>query len=206
MNKNQDTKQRIIEAAIKEFAFKGFGGARMDTIAREAQINKAMLFYYFTSKENLYNTIITDVVGQYINHIKSLLKPSLSPEKMLEQLPRIVITFFSKKLYFIRIVGVELLNNPENITSIMSPLIRGYIIDGPFIISKMVNTWYKMGLISEKDPVHFMMNIMSLCMGSFVARPMVEGIFKQETKDEQQYIEQRINSIINVLKNGMLTR
>ena len=204
MKKNKDTKERIMEAALIEFAGNGFGGARMDAIAKSAEINKAMLFYYFTSKENLYQTVITDVLKQYLSHVQKLLSPTLSPEKLLEQFPNIIVTFFSQRTNFIKLIGIELLNNPQNVTSVISPFINGNIIDPAKIISKLVDVWYKKGLISENDPVHFMMNIMSLCLGSFIARPMVEAVFDIKFEDDQAYFEKRIQSIVNVLKNGML--
>lgn len=52
------TKEKIIEAAYKEFAEKGFDGARMQKIAERAKINKAMLHYYYKDKETLYETVI----------------------------------------------------------------------------------------------------------------------------------------------------
>jgi len=47
----QQTQQRILEAAVQEFAGKGFAGARVDVIARRARINKRMLYIYFGDKE-----------------------------------------------------------------------------------------------------------------------------------------------------------
>jgi TetR/AcrR family transcriptional regulator len=49
---------RILEAALKEFAAKGFDGARVDTIARRARINKRMLYHYFGDKEGLFREVL----------------------------------------------------------------------------------------------------------------------------------------------------
>ena len=48
------TRTRILSAALKEFAAKGFAGARVDNIARRAAINKRMLYHYFGDKEGLF--------------------------------------------------------------------------------------------------------------------------------------------------------
>jgi TetR/AcrR family transcriptional regulator len=48
----------ILAAAAREFAERGFGGARVDRIARRARVNKAMLYYYFKSKQSLYRTLL----------------------------------------------------------------------------------------------------------------------------------------------------
>jgi TetR/AcrR family transcriptional regulator len=52
------TKAAIVDAALKEFAELGLAGARMDEIARAAGVNKALLYYYFQSKEHLYEGVI----------------------------------------------------------------------------------------------------------------------------------------------------
>src|SRR2546423_15054537 len=52
------TQQRILQAAFKEFAAKGFSGARVDGIARRASINKRMLYHYFGDKEALFREVL----------------------------------------------------------------------------------------------------------------------------------------------------
>ncbi|MGA2280118.1 MAG: TetR family transcriptional regulator [Verrucomicrobiota bacterium] len=52
------TRERILSAALKEFAVKGFAGARVDTIARRAAINKRMLYHYFGNKEHLFREVL----------------------------------------------------------------------------------------------------------------------------------------------------
>src|ERR1043166_4697356 len=52
------SRERILVAAFKEFAAKGFAGARVDTIARRASINKRMLYHYFGDKEALFREVL----------------------------------------------------------------------------------------------------------------------------------------------------
>ena len=52
------TRERILTAALKEFAAKGFAGARVDLIARNAAINKRMLYHYFGNKEHLFREVL----------------------------------------------------------------------------------------------------------------------------------------------------
>lgn len=52
------TQERILQAAFKEFAAKGFAGARVDGIARRASINKRMLYHYFGNKEGLFREVL----------------------------------------------------------------------------------------------------------------------------------------------------
>ncbi len=58
------TQGRILEAAFKEFAAKGFAGARVDAIARRAQINKRMLYHYFGDKEALFRSVLRRKISE----------------------------------------------------------------------------------------------------------------------------------------------
>src|SRR3954447_24742256 len=58
------TRDRILAAALAEFAAKGFAGARVDTIARRARINKRMLYYCFGAKQDLYREVLRRKISQ----------------------------------------------------------------------------------------------------------------------------------------------
>jgi AcrR family transcriptional regulator len=58
------TRERILSAALKEFAAKGFAGARVDAIARRAAINKRMLYHYFGNKEGLFREVLRRKIAE----------------------------------------------------------------------------------------------------------------------------------------------
>jgi TetR/AcrR family transcriptional regulator len=58
------TRERILSAALKEFAAHGFAGARVDAIARRADINKRMLYHYFGNKEKLFRAILRQKIAE----------------------------------------------------------------------------------------------------------------------------------------------
>lgn len=60
----QQSQERILEAALKEFAAKGFAGARVDVIARRARINKRMLYHYFDDKEGLFRAVLRRKIAE----------------------------------------------------------------------------------------------------------------------------------------------
>lgn len=61
---NKNSQKRILQAASKEFANKGFSGARVDDIAKRAGINKQLIYYYFENKEKLYTLVLEDLHGR----------------------------------------------------------------------------------------------------------------------------------------------
>lgn len=79
---NKDTEQLILEAAEREFAAKGFDGARTTSIAAEAGVTHAMLHYYFRTKEKLFECIFKDKITK----IHSLLiTPIVNPERSIKE-------------------------------------------------------------------------------------------------------------------------
>ena len=58
------SRERILSAALKEFADKGFAGARVDAIARRASINKRMLYHYFGNKEEMFKAVLRRKICQ----------------------------------------------------------------------------------------------------------------------------------------------
>ncbi len=74
------SRERILVAALKEFAAKGFAGARVDAIARRANINKRMLYHYFGDKEELFKAVLRRKISERQTWAESL---SGEPEETL---------------------------------------------------------------------------------------------------------------------------
>lgn len=193
-----------MDAALKDFASHGFEGARVDRIARFAGINKAMIFYYFSSKQNLYRTVIKDVFLDFIPLVQKVVMESPDPEHLFESFPALYIRYFSSHRQVIQMIGREMIHSPTNI----APIIREIFSELPQkpieMLPEVVSDWYRKGLISESDPVHFIFNIVPLCLFPIIARPMVEAILDIRITDDAEFLERRIQSITHLLKKGML--
>jgi TetR/AcrR family transcriptional regulator len=78
------TRHRILEAAIREFSEHGLAGARTGAIADAARVNKALLYYYFRDKEALYAAALEEVAGKVAESALAVLDMTCSPgERML---------------------------------------------------------------------------------------------------------------------------
>ncbi|MEJ5285507.1 MAG: TetR/AcrR family transcriptional regulator [Brevinematales bacterium] len=104
-------KNRILEASIKLFAEKGFDATSVDEIARNAEINKAMIYYYFSSKEELLSSIIRKSINEFTSIIEDI---NLSNFKDLEEIIHFFvnegINYIDKNDMLIRIYQRESLN------------------------------------------------------------------------------------------------
>ena len=72
MGQGADTKERIMQAALEEFSLHGFEGARMEKIASKVGINKASLYFYFKSKEQLFRELFDIIVKKHYAYLTSI--------------------------------------------------------------------------------------------------------------------------------------
>lgn len=91
---------RILAAAALEFAERGFGGARVDRIARRARVNKAMLYYHFGSKQALYRALLRAEFGAITATVRAIAASGGEPREMLAALVRTVAGHIEAHPYF----------------------------------------------------------------------------------------------------------
>jgi AcrR family transcriptional regulator len=98
---------RIVKAAIEEFAARGFKGASMDAIAARTHTTRAMINYYFGSKEKIYLAVLEQVYAE-IRHAESFLDPEqLAPVDAIRRIVEFTFDYYLSHEYFVRIVVAE---------------------------------------------------------------------------------------------------
>ena len=80
-DRSADSRQRLVTAAAAEFAARGFAGANVDRIARAARVNKAMIYYHFTSKAALYREILRDMFAAVAVRVTAAAEAARDPEE-----------------------------------------------------------------------------------------------------------------------------
>ncbi|CAD6545870.1 TetR family transcriptional regulator [Paraburkholderia sabiae] len=103
----EETKRNILEVATQEFSSMGLTGARVDAIAERTNTTKRMLYYYFGSKEGLYEAVLEKVYGD-IRALEQDLKVSdMSPIDGLRSLVEFTFDYHDKHRDFVRLVTIE---------------------------------------------------------------------------------------------------
>ncbi|PAV12944.1 TetR family transcriptional regulator [Methanosarcina spelaei] len=131
MNKRdaEETKTRILSVAEEIFSEVGFDGARVDDIAKKACVNKALIYYYFKSKEEILDTLFTslveDVKGILIKSVEGY--PDIRREDGYRELFDAYINFIIKKRKIIKVAIAESAKSSSNISIVMK--VGNLIID-----------------------------------------------------------------------------
>ncbi len=130
--RNRDSsksRQDILEAAEIEFASKGFYGARIDTIASKAQINKRMIYEYFGNKEELYKQVLTTVYSRIRPREEKLLSENRQAFEIITDYINLYFDFLQKNPTYVNLILWENLNKGRyiqqtDVTGIKAPVFK----------------------------------------------------------------------------------
>lgn len=182
MTLSTETEQRIISSAEKLFHQKGKAGSSMQDIADDAGINRTLLNYYFRSKDQLFEAVFKNAMSRFVPNMAAALNSDMSFKSYVPYLIETVIDTMLENPQIPIFVLQELSSNPER----MPQMIKEMGIDPSIAIKKMEEE--RGGEIAGgMDPRQLILNLLSLCIFPFAARPVVtELLFKG---DNELYIE-----------------
>ena len=109
------TRQKILGAALEEFARFGLGGARVDRIAARARANKRMLYYYFGDKEGLFLAALEDRYAHIRNAERSLELEHLDPRVAVRRLVEFTWNYFLDHPEFMTLLNSENLHKGRHV-------------------------------------------------------------------------------------------
>ena len=144
-NKRRLSRNRILESAETEFAEFGLAGARVDRIAERAGINKAMIYYHFSSKENLYRTIIRDQYEKIGDIAIKTADEGADFEAYFHEISKTLHMVFSPRGRFGKILMHELASGGRYLKEALS----GGGSDGNFTSALGVPTLDGMGVVGD---------------------------------------------------------
>ncbi len=196
-----NTEQNILEAAKKVFVKRGFAGARMQEIADEAAINKAMLHYYYRSKEKLFKVILEESMTGVINQFADALDEEGSVLEKIETVVRVYISNLRKQPHLPLFVLHEL---SQNRTHFLDD-IKGRVHHMPnfLLFFQQILKEQQEGIIKAIPPMHLLLNVMSMCVFPFVAKPLFCNFLEIPETQFDEIMEQRIEEVTRFIRNAL---
>jgi AcrR family transcriptional regulator len=185
---DKQTEEKIFDAATAEFEEKGLAGARMQNIADRASINKALLHYYYRSKDHLFEAVFTMVANKMLAKFSPLLKEDLTIEEKIRFFFREHISFLQKNQKLPGFILNEINHNPERIKKIIRNIDFKKFWN---ILLEQHKDELQNYNITEKNLPQLMTTIASLSVFPFAARGIFETIFTDIGLSFDDYIEER---------------
>lgn len=181
------TEQRIFDAARELFVQKGLDGAKMQEIADRAGINKALLHYYYRTKEKLFEMVVKAVINRAFPAVRQLLESEEPLEQKIIRFVDFYIDLISRNTFVPLFIITELNRQPDRFFETIFPKDMAK----PEVFFRQVEEEIALGNIHPVKPQHLLVNIVSLCVFPFVAKPMFRVILGLSQPELNQFIAER---------------
>ena len=202
----QDSRSRIVAAAMRQFGEYGLQGARTQAIADEAGVNKAMIYYHFDSKEHLYEEVISGPFRMIAGEVLPVLARSDLPPR--ERLARVVEgyqRFLLLNPYVRNVMLQELAAGGRHLGGLVARVRK----DVPgFDMSLLLDALEQMmadGHLHRSDPRQTLIHLLALTVFPFMARPLIELLWGLPEGGFERLLAERPAAILALLEHGMLT-
>ena len=190
--KDTGTEEKILAAACKVFTTKGMAGARMQDIADEAGMNKALLHYYFRDKDKLFETVFLAEAQKFFPTINAIFA---SDQPLFEKIETFVREYIDEMLenpYLPWFVINEINRDPDQF---MYKIWGKDNLPNPGKLLEQIDAEVKAGRIRPIHPVHLLMNMISMTIFPFVGKPMFTRNLRLSDKQFREIMEQRKKEI-----------
>ncbi len=181
------TEEKILNAAKNVFVIKGMAGARMQDIADEAGINKALLHYYFRSKEKLFETIFSETGQRFIPEVNKLINSDLPLFEKIEGFCQKYIEMGLENPYLPLFVINEANKQDHDFVN----KIWGSQKPDVGKLIEQIEFEVKAGNIKSVSAAQLLMNIMSLCVFPFLGKPIWQMLTGMDDLQFRHLIELR---------------
>lgn len=194
--------EKILDAARIEFHQAGFDGARMQDIADNAGMNKALLHYYFRSKDELFEAVFQESFRTNFQPIIEVMQLEISLEEKVTRFVNAYISTIQIHPYIPGFVIHELNRNPQRMAAMAVSMNREAV--GVFI--RQLREGMDAGLYREMDPRQALVSLLSMMLFPFIAAPVMKGVFNLDVVAYHHFIEARKEEIprafFSLLKPG----
>jgi TetR/AcrR family transcriptional regulator len=172
----EESRAAILKAAAHEFAEHGVDGARTDTIAREAQVNKALLYYYFKDKQTLYGEVIDGAFSGLKDTVFRVLDSNAPPREKILAYVGAYFDFIASNQLYPRLMQREMMRAREGQSQYIEKIIKNHIQPIFTRLSELLRQGIAEGEFREVKPEHFVPSMVAMIVFYFSSAPVMQKI------------------------------
>jgi len=194
--KESVTEELIINTAKHIFFFKGNYHATTQDIADAAGVNRALIHYYFRTREQLMDAVLKVAMTKMNERLYLITQSEVSFKEKIGNLISIIIEGMLETPYLENFVVNEY--NRLNLTCVVNPhkelidsCLAGFLLE--------IKQEMEKGTIATVDPLHFVINLLSMCAYPISMGPMIQRTFGMTELDYQQFIRDQKTIIFNLI-------
>jgi TetR/AcrR family transcriptional regulator len=194
----ESTKSQILDAAEAEFAIGGLTAARTEAIAAQTGVTKAMIYYYFDSKEDLYRAVMERCFNEDLQIIEELHLELLPPKEALVMGIRMMLQKMSANPQMASIMTLEAIQNkgkyyPKQTSEMLYGKLMGLLAQG---ITE--------GVFRPLDPRHTAINIVGSCAFYFIAHENIKHLWPGRKMLGKEMMQQHAQEAMDLILAGIL--
>lgn len=195
---NPETARRILSAAERVFAERGLAGARTEEIARAARVNKAMLYYYFDSKESLHQAVFESLFSQATRLVQEGMPPNASARQIILAFVDGYFKFRVAYPNYARLMQQLMLESPEEFRRIA----RKYFSQGYKELTAAIEEGMSHGEFHDVNAKHMVLNIIAMIVFYFSGAPAHSVLLGQDALKPNAVAEHK-KAVIALLEHGL---
>jgi TetR/AcrR family transcriptional regulator len=189
--RSAETRQRILDAAAREFAANGLAGARTEAIAAAAGVNKALLYYYFDSKARLYQAALEDIAARVRDTTMATLLKDASPG---ERILRAALSHFDRILsqqVFQSLMQQEMIRLHKGESAIMPVIVKNVFEPVMILYRAMVREGIASGELIGTDWIQIHLSSLGANVLYFLSAPVWRIVFGDEPMQKEALVARR---------------
>ena len=187
----EESRAAILKAAAREFAEHGIAGARTDAIAREAGVNKALLYYYFEDKETLYGAVLDDAFSGLKTTVFRVLDSDLPPREKIMAYAGAYFDFIASNQLYPRLMQREMMQAREGQSQHIENVIKNYIQPIFGRVSEVLRQGITEGEFRPVSPAHFVPSMVAMIVFYFSSAPVMQKIVGFNPLTSERIAERR---------------
>lgn len=197
--KTENTETEILIAAKEIFQQKGMAGARMQEIADKAKINKALLHYYYRSKQLLFEAVFKSAFSLLAPQLNKVLNDDSDLFEKIRKFTENYVSFVIKHPYLPNFVMQELNKNPEFVQKLRSEKNFPSIEKFKLQVSDAINQ----GIIKPIEAEQLFINIISLNIFPFIGEPLLMALVNVDKESYNKILENRKTEVAEFIINSI---
>jgi AcrR family transcriptional regulator len=200
--KSDTTREKIMQAAQLVFLRKGMDGARMQEIADEAGINKALLHYYFHTKELLFREVFYGVLRQLIPGLIRIFRGDEPFGAKIESIVAEYDAFISSNPILPQFVIREINRDPDQLAGFMTDQGLDFAL-----VSGMIEQEVRKGTIRPITFPHLLTNLVGMVVMPYVGRPLFQRkLFMNDPEKYDQFLRERRSVITLFIQQALIIK
>ena len=197
--KTENTETEILIAAKEIFQQKGMAGARMQEIADKAKINKALLHYYYRSKQLLFEAVFKSAFSLLAPQLNKVLNDDSDLFEKIRKFTENYVSFVIKHPYLPNFVIQELNKNPEFVQKLRSEKNFPSIEKFKLQVSDAINQ----GIIKPIEAEQLFINIISSNIFPFIGEPLLMALVNVDKESYNKILENRKTEVAEFIINSI---